>query len=147
VHTSTTSSSLTRTPRWTEAKHNANIVVRHSASPAPSAAALAAVLASTNANKKDRLALRSEPIAVRPDTMSRPKFVVGERNPQDLEHGELLVEALRKLTGLWVAIRDEQVMASATSPLEIVRMLRDRGLRADSVFRVPRDARGDLGEG
>jgi len=58
-----------------------------------------------------------------------------------------LLAALRSHVGSWVAVREGRVIASKGSPLEIVEYLRKNNLRADSVFRVPRDSGEDvLGE-
>lgn len=46
------------------------------------------------------------------------------------------VEALRPFIGLWVAVRDDEVLVAAPSPKEIVAWLAQHRQRAQSVFRV-----------
>jgi hypothetical protein len=48
-----------------------------------------------------------------------------------------LVEALRPFTGLWVAVRGEEVLVAAPSPREVVAWLAQHRQRAQSMFRVP----------
>lgn len=48
-----------------------------------------------------------------------------------------LAEALRPFIGLWVAIRDNEVLVAAPSPKDVVAWLTQHGQRAQSMFRVP----------
>jgi hypothetical protein len=48
-----------------------------------------------------------------------------------------LVEALRPFIGLWVAVRDDEVLVAAPSPGDVVAWLAQHGQRAQSMFRVP----------
>jgi hypothetical protein len=48
-----------------------------------------------------------------------------------------LVEALRPFTGLWVAVRGDDVLVAAPSAREVVAWLARHGQRAQSMFRVP----------
>jgi hypothetical protein len=48
-----------------------------------------------------------------------------------------LVEALRPFIGLWVAVREDEVLVAAPSPTDIVAWLAQHGQRAQSMFRVP----------
>jgi hypothetical protein len=59
------------------------------------------------------------------------------------DYKEKLLASLRLHVGHWVAIRGADVLASGNSPRDVIDFLRNRNLRADSVFRVPRDARQD----
>jgi hypothetical protein len=56
-----------------------------------------------------------------------------------------LATALRGFTGQWVAIRGQKVVASAGTVSELVNLLRDseNEYNAESVFRVPRNAKED----
>lgn len=53
--------------------------------------------------------------------------------------GDELVEALRLLRGEWVAIKDDELLVSASTPQELVRWLARHRRKADSMFRVPED--------
>jgi hypothetical protein len=48
-----------------------------------------------------------------------------------------LVEALRPFIGLWVAVRDDEVLVAAPSAKEVVAWLARHRQRAQSMFRVP----------
>ena len=48
-----------------------------------------------------------------------------------------LVEALRPFIGLWVAVRDDEVLVAAPSPKEVVAWLAQHRQGAQSMFRVP----------
>jgi hypothetical protein len=56
-----------------------------------------------------------------------------------------LGERLRPLAGQWVAIKDDDVLHAAPTPAELVSWLARHGQRADSLFRVPEDARAETG--
>ena len=47
-----------------------------------------------------------------------------------------LAEALRPFIGLWVAVRDDDVLVAAPSPAEVVAWLAKHHQRAQSMFRV-----------
>ena len=47
-----------------------------------------------------------------------------------------LVEALRPFIGLWVAVRDNEVLVAAPTPKDVVSWLAQHGQRAQSMFRV-----------
>jgi hypothetical protein len=47
-----------------------------------------------------------------------------------------LAEALRPFIGLWVAVRDDDVLVAAPSPAEVVAWLTKHRQRAQSMFRV-----------
>jgi len=47
-----------------------------------------------------------------------------------------LAEALRPFIGLWVAVRDDDVLVAAPSPAEVVAWLAQHRQRAQSMFRV-----------
>lgn len=47
-----------------------------------------------------------------------------------------LAEALRPFIGLWVAVRDDDVLVAAPSPAEVVAWLAKHRQRAQSMFRV-----------
>ena len=47
-----------------------------------------------------------------------------------------LAEALRPFIGLWVAVRDDEVLVAAPSPAEVVAWLAKHRQRAQSMFRV-----------
>jgi hypothetical protein len=49
---------------------------------------------------------------------------------------ESLVEALRPFIGLWVAVRDDEVLVAAPSAKEVVAWLAQHRQRAQSMFRV-----------
>lgn len=66
----------------------------------------------------------------------------GERRAKRDDRDVLLAE-LRRHVGLWVAIRGTKVLVSGDSPPAVIEFLRRHGLKADSVFRVPADARQD----
>jgi hypothetical protein len=53
------------------------------------------------------------------------------------EPGTGLVDALRALRGLWVAVKGDDVLVSAGSANEVVAWLARHDQRADSMFRVP----------
>jgi hypothetical protein len=57
---------------------------------------------------------------------------------------EELVAVLRQHIGSWVAIRGSSVVMSSNSPAEVVSFLREHNLRADSIFKVPKDARQEI---
>ena len=48
-----------------------------------------------------------------------------------------LVEALRPLIGLWVAVRGDEVLVAAPAPKDVVAWLAQHGQRAQAMFRVP----------
>lgn len=52
---------------------------------------------------------------------------------------ERLADELRRFSGLWVAIKDEELLHAAESPQALVGWLGQHGQKADSVFRVPDD--------
>jgi hypothetical protein len=60
--------------------------------------------------------------------------------------GDAFAEELRGYFGMWVAVKDQAVIASAATPGGLIRLLRDRGVSADSVFRVPPDPMAEMGE-
>jgi hypothetical protein len=47
-----------------------------------------------------------------------------------------LVEALRSFVGMWVAVREDEVLVAAPSPQEVVAWLAQHRQRAQSMFRV-----------
>ena len=47
------------------------------------------------------------------------------------------VEALRPFIGLWVAVREDEVLVAAPSPKDVVAWLAQHGQRAQAMFRVP----------
>ncbi len=47
-----------------------------------------------------------------------------------------LTEALRPFTGLWVAVRGDEVLVAAPSPKDVVAWLARHRQRAQSMFRV-----------
>jgi hypothetical protein len=53
------------------------------------------------------------------------------------ERPQSLVEALRPFTGLWVAVRGDEVLVAAPAPKDVVAWLAKHGQRAQSMFRVP----------
>ncbi len=53
---------------------------------------------------------------------------------------ERLADRLRPLVGLWVAIKDDDIVHAADTPQQLVGWLGEHGQKADSVFRVPEDA-------
>jgi hypothetical protein len=53
------------------------------------------------------------------------------------ERPEPLVEALRPFIGLWVAVRDDEVLVAAPSAKEVIAWLARHRQRAQSMFRVP----------
>lgn len=61
-----------------------------------------------------------------------PAPAVGETAPGK----PALAEALRPFIGLWVAIRDNEVLVAAPSPKDVVAWLTQHGQRAQSMFRV-----------
>ncbi len=62
---------------------------------------------------------------------SRPTVAETGARPQPL------VEALRPFIGLWVAVRDEEVLVAAPSPKDVVAWLAQHRQRAQAMFRVP----------
>jgi hypothetical protein len=56
-----------------------------------------------------------------------------------------LGERLRPLSGQWVAIKDDDILHASESPADLVSWLARHGQRADSMFRVPEDARAETG--
>jgi hypothetical protein len=52
---------------------------------------------------------------------------------------ERLADRLRPLVGLWVAIKDDDVVHAADTPQQLVGWLNEHRQKADSVFRVPED--------
>jgi hypothetical protein len=64
------------------------------------------------------------------------------RSPAD--PGEL-ADRLRPLVGKWVAIKEDDVLHTASTPQELVGWLSRHGQRADSMFRVPEDERAASG--
>ena len=95
---------------------------------------------------RDKTALMVEPRLRTPTRGWESHNFPGERrSPNNGEEG--MLDVLRRFTGQWVAIRGNAVIASGDSPRSLITSVRGRGLRADSVFRVPSDARQDnLGE-
>lgn len=65
----------------------------------------------------------------------------------ELSPADELVSALRSHIGYWVAVRGSEVLTSAESARDVITFLRERRLFADSVFRVPADPWGEMGEG
>ena len=64
----------------------------------------------------------------------------GPSEPGAVEPGSklrTLVEALRPFIGLWVAVREDEVLVAAPSPQDVVAWLAQHGQRAQSMFRVP----------
>lgn len=59
---------------------------------------------------------------------------------------EELVAVLRQYIGFWVALRGSEVVVSDSSPRAIVSFLREHNLRADSILRVPRDPKQEIGD-
>ena len=53
-------------------------------------------------------------------------------------------EALRPYVGMWVAVRDDEVVESGASPQVVITALRRAGAVADSLFRVPLDPTRDV---
>lgn len=53
--------------------------------------------------------------------------------------GEDLLKTLRSLPGEWVAVKDGELLVSASTPHEVVGWLARHRLEADSMFRVPED--------
>jgi hypothetical protein len=66
------------------------------------------------------------------------------RHPSNREPSGL-GERLIPLAGQWVAIKDDDVLHAADTPADLVSWLARHGLRADSMFRVPEDARAETG--
>lgn len=79
----------------------------------------------------------------------RPPRTTGIRSePAHLEStsaADSLTERLRSLAGIWVAIRDDDILHSSESPGELVAWLSRHGQKADSMFRVPEDERAATG--
>ena len=48
-----------------------------------------------------------------------------------------LADALRPFIGLWVAVRDDEVLVATPSAKEVVAWLAEHRQRAQSMFRVP----------
>jgi hypothetical protein len=67
-----------------------------------------------------------------------------QEHRSDLEHKDKLLAALRPYIGRWVAIRGTEVLTVGEFPREVIQFLKSRNLRADSVFRVPRDAKQEI---
>ena len=70
----------------------------------------------------------------------RAAQVAGPSQPGTVEPGSkprTLVEALRPFIGLWVAVREDEVLVAAPSPKDVVAWLAQHGQRAQSMFRVP----------
>jgi hypothetical protein len=76
-------------------------------------------------------------------TLMRLGFSAGRRrppsgSPRAAPHDESgLGDRLRPFAGQWVAIKDEDVLHSASSPQRLVAWLTEHGQHADSMFRVP----------
>ncbi len=81
----------------------------------------------TAARSASRRARHAETAA----TPSRPPIAETAGPPQPL------VEALRPFSGLWVAVRGDEVLVAAPSPREVVTWLAKHRQRAQSMFRVP----------
>ena len=63
------------------------------------------------------------------------------------DYKEKLLASLRSHIGNWVAIRGSEVLVSGNSARDVIGLLRERKLRADSLFRVPQDAKQEnIGE-
>jgi hypothetical protein len=92
---------------------------------------------------KDRSALLVESEFQPAMLTTRPRNTFGERHADEPKRRDLSA-VLRDFIGRWVAVRDQEVLASADTPLDLVNVLRDQGYQADSVFRVPRDAKEDI---
>jgi hypothetical protein len=87
-----------------------------------------------------------EPNILGPASTTSARSSSSERRAPGGSKDELAV-ALRSHVGSWVAVREARIIASQNSPLEVVKFLRKNNLRADSVFRVPKDSGKDvLGE-
>src|SRR5580693_2598852 len=70
----------------------------------------------------------------------RAAQAAGPSEPGVVEPGSkprTLVEALRPFIGLWVAVREDEVLVAAPSPKDVVAWLAQHGQRAQSMFRVP----------
>lgn len=68
-------------------------------------------------------------------TQHAPGRSKGDRNDRESS----AVERLRPHIGEWVAVRDDEVLVGATSPVEVISWLSRHDQRADSIFRVPED--------
>jgi hypothetical protein len=56
-----------------------------------------------------------------------------------------LGERLLPMAGQWVAIKDDDILHASQTPADLVSWLARHGQRADSMFRVPEDARAETG--
>ncbi len=58
----------------------------------------------------------------------------------------ILDAELRRHCGLWVAVRGQEVLASAADVAELVRWLGDHGESAEQIYRVPAQRSEVVGE-
>ncbi len=80
-------------------------------------------------------------------TLIRLGFSAGRRGTASSPHlpagggvaAERLADRLRSFSGEWVAIKDDEVIASSESPQRLVGWLGQHGQTAQSMFRVPED--------
>jgi hypothetical protein len=57
--------------------------------------------------------------------------------PEAAGAAQTLAEAMRPFIGMWVAVRDNEVLVAADSPKEVVSWLARHQQKAQSLFRVP----------
>jgi len=82
-----------------------------------------------------RRSVTAVPETRRPASLTTPP---AERSPPALRRRPT-AEALAPYVGEWVAIWETEVLVGAPSAGEVVGWLNEHRLRADSMFRVPRD--------
>jgi hypothetical protein len=58
----------------------------------------------------------------------------------------VLEDQLREHVGEWVAVGDGRVLVAASSPGDVARWLRENGLRAEQLYRVPAEPADVVGE-
>lgn len=100
-----------------------------------------AVAASAN-TYKDQYAVWLEPSRIHDTDASLAASYKKHRS--ELDSKDRLIASLRRLLGRWVAIRGSEVLIAAGSSREVIDFLRAHNLRAESVFRVPRDPKQEI---
>ena len=62
----------------------------------------------------------------------------------EVDARDRLIASLRRCVGRWVGVRGAEVLIASDSIREVIDFLRSHNLRAESVFRVPRDPRQEI---
>jgi hypothetical protein len=82
-------------------------------------------------------AARAGDARTHPARSARPVMPSSQASAESPAEPPSLAEALRPFIGQWVAVRDDEVLAAAATPRQVVAWLAEHGQRAQSMFCVP----------